>query len=98
MTKKKIKRSTRTGKPAKKTARKRAAPTVRQPRPYVAPKTAVELGYFCKGGNSGEECGAVPVWFDYQLGEIEHLRGFVCDAHKVSNRLEKLGQPGREAA
>jgi hypothetical protein len=32
-------------------------------------------------------------WFDYEIGERGHKRGFVCDARKVSNRVEKLAPP-----
>jgi hypothetical protein len=38
-------------------------------------------------------CGKAVVWFDYELGEKNHMSGFVCDDHKVSNRVEKLAQP-----
>jgi hypothetical protein len=33
------------------------------------------------------------MWFDYELGERNHMSGFVCDKHKVSERVEKLVQP-----
>jgi hypothetical protein len=37
---------------------------------------------------------AAPViGFDYELGERNHMSGFVCDAHKISARVEKLAQP-----
>lgn len=62
-------------------------------RPYVMPKTAAELGIVCKGGNSGEPCGLPVIWFDYEIGEKNHMQGFVCDAHTVSSRVEKLAQP-----
>jgi hypothetical protein len=75
-------------KPAKKAARKKA-----KAREYVEPKTALELGYLCKSLTDAGECGRPPVWFDYDLGEVNHLSGFVCDEHKTSRRLEKLGQP-----
>jgi hypothetical protein len=29
------------------------------------------------------------MWFDYELGEKEFYKGFVCDAHRVSNRADK---------
>jgi hypothetical protein len=47
----------------------------------------------CLSPVEGGTCGAPAVWFDYQLGEKEFYKGFVCDAHKVSNRVEKLAQP-----
>ena len=37
--------------------------------------------------------GASVIWFDYELGEKEFYSGFVCDDHRVSNRVEKLAQP-----
>jgi hypothetical protein len=39
---------------------------------------------------AGDICGKPVVWFDFELGEKNHLQGFVCDEHKVSNRVEKL--------
>jgi hypothetical protein len=30
------------------------------------------------------------IWFDYQLGEKEFYSGFVCDDHRISDRVEKL--------
>ncbi len=60
--------------------------TTTPPRPYVLPKTAAELGIVCS-------CGKPAIWFDYELGEKEFYKGFVCDGHKISNRVEKLAQP-----
>jgi hypothetical protein len=37
--------------------------------------------------------GAPVIWFDYELGEKEFYKGFVCDEHKGSNRVEKLPLP-----
>jgi hypothetical protein len=54
------------------------------PHIYQTPKTAAELGIVCSG------CGAPAIWFDYEIGEKSHMQGFVCDEHKVSNRVEKL--------
>jgi hypothetical protein len=34
--------------------------------------------------------GAPVIWFDFELGEKSHLQGFVCDEHKISDRVEKL--------
>jgi hypothetical protein len=64
-------------------------------RPYIAPKTAAEHGLTCLSPAPGADgvCGAPVIWFDYELGEKEFYKGFVCDAHKVSNRVEKLAQP-----
>jgi hypothetical protein len=31
--------------------------------------------------------------FDFEIGEKGHMQGFVCDDHKVSERVEKLAQP-----
>ena len=81
--------------PAKKaTAKKKATPRKssrkKEPRPYVEQKTAAELGITCATMVSGEKCGKAVVWFDYALGEKDHMRGFVCEAHKVSNRVERL--------
>jgi hypothetical protein len=45
------------------------------------------------GNTNAEGCGKAVVWFDYELGEKRHMQGFVCDAHKVSTRIEKLAQP-----
>jgi hypothetical protein len=79
--------------PAKAPVRKRAAKRKPEPRSYVAPKTAAEHGITCLSPVAGGKCGAPVIWFDYQLGEKEFYRGFVCDAHKVSDRVEKLAQP-----
>jgi hypothetical protein len=38
-------------------------------------------------------CGASVIWFDYELGEKEFYKCFVCDEHRVRNRVEKLAQP-----
>ena len=70
--------------------KRRLAPT--KPHIYQAPKTAASPGITCAGGNTGD-CGLPVIWFDYELGEKNHRSGFVCDAHKVSNRVEKLAQP-----
>jgi hypothetical protein len=43
-------------------------------------------------------CGAPSIWFDYEIGERSHTQGFVCDEHKVSERVEKLAQPKIEVA
>jgi hypothetical protein len=64
--------------------RKRAPKKTKEPRPYVMPKTAAELGVVCS------KCRGPAIWFDYELGERNHMQGFVCDAHKVSTRIEKL--------
>ena len=74
-----------------KRTKKTPAPAIRKkerdkPRRYIEPKTAAELGITCK-------CGAPCLWFDYELGEKEFYAGFVCDDHKVSNRVEKLAPP-----
>lgn len=60
---------------------------------YQMPKTAAELGVVCTAPISGGICGLPVVWFDYELGEKNHRSGFVCDGHKVSNRIERLAQP-----
>jgi hypothetical protein len=70
---------------AKKRQGRKPAPK-RQSRPYTLPKTAAELGIVCS-------CGKPVVWFDYEIGERNHISGFVCDEHKISNRVEKLAQP-----
>jgi hypothetical protein len=33
------------------------------------------------------------MWFDYELGKKNRMQGFICDAHRISNRVEKLAQP-----
>ncbi|MBI3653674.1 MAG: hypothetical protein HY231_21795 [Acidobacteria bacterium] len=77
----------------KKSARKSSSKKVGQPRPYKLPKTAAELGITCFTEVAGEKCGKPAIWFDYQLGEKEFYSGFVCAAHRRSNRVEKLAQP-----
>jgi hypothetical protein len=66
--------------------RKRSTKRKKEPHVYVMPKTAAELGIVCS------KCGSPAIWFDYGLGERKHMQGFVCDAHKVSTRIEKLAQ------
>jgi hypothetical protein len=80
----------------KTTTNKRKKTTSRKsktPHPYRMPKTAAEHGLTCLSPVEGGTCGAPVIWFDYQLGEKEFYKGFVCDAHKVSHRIEKLAQP-----
>jgi hypothetical protein len=72
--------------------------TPSQSRPYVLPKTAAELGIVCKADRDGEPCNLPVIWFDYEPGEKEFYRGFVCDDHRVSDRVEKLAQPQIEIA
>ena len=83
------KKSAKKKKSKKKSARKRASKKPVQ-RPYVEPKTAAELGIVCPTVVDGEKCGKAVVWFDYAIGEKSHMAGFVCDEHRVSNRVEKL--------
>jgi hypothetical protein len=72
-------------KPTKKApTRKRAPKKTKEPRHYVMPKTAAELGLVCS------KCQGPAIWFDYEIGERNHMQGFVCDEHKISNRVEKL--------
>jgi hypothetical protein len=73
---------------AKTTARR-----TKEPHSYVMPKTAAELRITCLSPVAGSKCGAPVIWFDYELGEKEFYRGFVCDDHRVSDRVEKLAQP-----
>jgi hypothetical protein len=87
-------KSTPTKKGSKTTTKKKAVS--KQPRPYVMPKTAAELGITClsPASNAAGVCQKAVVWFDYALGEKKsYLHGFVCDEHRVSNRVEKLAQP-----
>jgi hypothetical protein len=77
-------------KPAKAPGRKRSTKKPIEARPYVMPKTAAEHGITCLSPVAGSKCGAPVIWFDYELGEKEFYRGFVCDAHKVSDRVEKM--------
>jgi hypothetical protein len=62
---------------------------------YIWHKTAAELGITCLSPalNAADTCGKPVIWFDYELGEKEFYKGFVCDAHRVSNQVEKLAQP-----
>ncbi len=79
-------------KPTKKARRKRTKKLTLQP--YQAPKTAAELGINCLVEiTEGVVCGAPAEWFDYELGNKDFYPGFVCDAHKVSTRVEKLAMP-----
>jgi hypothetical protein len=83
-------------KPAtKRPASKRTSRPKQEPRAYVMPKTAAELGIVCRSPafNAAGICGAAVVWFDYELGEKNHMQGFVCDEHRISDRVEKLAQP-----
>jgi hypothetical protein len=80
----------------KPTATRRKKSTSRKsktPRPYRMPKTAAEHGLTCLSSVGTGVCGKAVIWFDYQLGEKEFYKGFVCDAHRVSHRIEKLAQP-----
>jgi len=52
-----------------------------------------EHGITCLSPVGDRTCGEPVIWFDYELGEQEFYKGFVCDAHRVSNRVEKLAQP-----
>lgn len=72
--------------------RKRIKKRSIKPRPYKMPKTAAEHGITCLSASKGKVCGKPVVWFDYELGERDFYEGFVCDRHKVSNRVEKLAQ------
>jgi hypothetical protein len=78
-----------------KTISKRASQRKQEPRPYLMPKTAAEHGITCLSPAPGADgiCGAAVVWFDYALGEKQHMSGFVCDKHRISDRVEKLAQP-----
>jgi hypothetical protein len=51
------------------------------------PKTATELGVVCSA------CSGLAIWFDYELGEKNHMSGLVCDEYKASDRVKKLAQP-----
>ena len=59
-------------------------------RPYREPKTAAELGITCSALVDGVKCGKAVMWFDYAIGERNHMSGLICDEHRVSNRVEKL--------
>ena len=59
-------------------------------RPYIEPKTAAELGITCASLVDGEKCGKPVIWFDFAIRDKDFMRGFVCDEHRVSNRVEKL--------
>ncbi len=94
--------ATKAMKPAKKPTRKatlkRITKRATAKRLYRMPKTAAEHGITCLAIVAGATCGKPVVWFDYELGEKEFYKGFVCDRHKVSNRIEKLAQPQVVAA
>jgi hypothetical protein len=51
---------------------------------------AAEYGITCLSDVNGKVCGKAVDWFDYELGEREFYRGFVCDDHRISNQVEKL--------
>jgi hypothetical protein len=76
----------------KRQGRKTAKPAGK-PRPYVLPKTAAELGIVCTADRNGSPCNLPVIWFDYEIGEKSHMQGFVCDDHRISDRVEKLAQP-----
>jgi len=88
-------KKTTTTKKVASTASKRTSRRKKEARPYVMPKTAAELGITCLSPafNAAGVCGSAVVWFDYEVGEKIFLHGFVCDEHRVSNRVEKLAQP-----
>jgi hypothetical protein len=67
---------------------------------HQLPKTTTELRITCLSPAPGADgmCGKAVVWFDYELGEKNHMGGFVCDDHWVSNRVEKLAQPPASVA
>jgi hypothetical protein len=79
-------------KPTKRTptTRKRSVKRKAEPRPYVVPKMAAEYGITCLSDVNGKVCGKAVVWFDYELGERQFYKGFVCDDHRISSRVEKL--------
>jgi hypothetical protein len=89
-TKKKSVKKKATETPAKRVATRKRASKKPVVRPYVQPKTAAELGIACSTLVDGGKCGKPVLWFDYQLGERNHMAGFVCDEHRVSNRSERL--------
>lgn len=86
-----------------KTKKKRVArrparePQPSTPKPPRRARTAAEQGISCLSDVNGSPCGDAAVWFDYQLGEQEFYKGFVCDAHRISNRVEKLLQERSDA-
>ena len=84
-----------TTKKAGSAASKRTSRRSKEARPYVMPKTAAEHGITCLSPafNAAGVCAKAVIWFDYELGEKEFYKGFVCDEHRVSNRVEKLAQP-----
>ena len=75
---------TKTKTTKKKPTRKRAGKKKTAPHIYREPRTAAELGIVCSS------CGGPALWFDYEIGEKDYMKGFVCDAHKRSTRLAKL--------
>jgi hypothetical protein len=74
----------------KRTTTKRKTTPRTKPHFYREPKTAAELGITCGHETSGVKCGQPAIWFDYELGEKDFYKGIVCDAHRASNRVEKL--------
>jgi hypothetical protein len=53
-------------------------------------KPAAKQGIVCLSPVPIGKCGAPVIWFDYELGEKNHMSGFVCDEHRLSDSLEKL--------
>jgi len=51
------------------------------------PKATTEHGITClpPAPDAGDICGKSVIWFDYQLGEKEFYKGFIYEAHRVSN-------------
>jgi len=56
------------------------------------PKATTGLRITCLSPAPGADgiCGKAVVWFDNEIGEKEFYIRFVCNAHRVSNRVEKL--------
>jgi hypothetical protein len=65
------------------------------PQISIPPKTAAEHWITClsPAPGAGDTCGAPVIWLDFELGEKEFYKGFVCDAGSVSCNAEKLILP-----
>jgi hypothetical protein len=52
-----------------------------------------EQGDFAAWGRLGGRLSSVTRVWSINLKNVSHMQGFVCDAHRVSNRVEKLARP-----
>jgi hypothetical protein len=59
-------------------------------------KSSAFQRFHASAPGADSSCGKAVIWFNYELGEKEFYKGFVCEAHRISNRVEKLAQPKTE--